>query len=586
MAKRDLLFRYLGDSKSLSKASGRAERALGGVDKKSRIAGKGMGLARGAAGKLGLVLGGAALLGGAAKAVKRAEDLNSAYAATEQIILQTGDAAGLTGKDIKDLATESSILTGIDKELILQGDNLILTFKNIKNEGAEPAREIFQRTHDIMLDLSTVMGTDAKSAALQLGKALNDPVKGLTSLQRIGVAFTDVQKEQIRGFVEAGDVAGAQGIILDELESQVGGVAVATADSTAKISNAWKEVQEQIGNVLLPAIDALVPAFQKVGREAPAAFEKMGDAVGAATRRWEIWNATWDDTKEAIFQVNIRMGDYQQKLEDGTAESNIFAGALVNMQKEGDAYEETIQNLIDATDISNESLGFAIDILLDGQKEYGLTAEQIAELETKQRELTLAMLAGNDPMSAFADVTGDVGDAAGDAIGPLEDMAGAEDDVANRGKDALAAVNNLKGAMKELTDPVFAAKRATEKLEETLERIQEDLVVTEDEAAELTQAWIDQQVAADKVSAGNVIAVGEATTEAMGLIREGVEITKGSYASLLTATSSDIRAFINAAQVVASTPLRVEIVASAPSKATMIRLVKQAIVSEQRRGGF
>lgn len=582
MARRDLLFRYLGDSKSLSKASGRAERALGGVDKKSRIAGKGMGLARGAAGKLGLILGGAALLGGAAKAVKRAEDLNSAYAATEQIILKTGSAAGLTGKDIRDLATDSSILTGIDKDLILAGDNLLLTFKNIKDEVGE-GRDVFDRTHDIMLDLSTVMGTDAKVAALQLGKALNDPIKGLTSLQRIGVAFTDVQKTQIRNFIEAGDVAGAQGVILDELESQVGGVAVATADSTAKISNAWKEVQEQIGNVLLPAIDAIVPAMQTIGREAPAATRKIGLGFSTAKRAvggfldvldvvtGPIFNIgdAWGDQEEVLFQVNKRMGFYTELLAEGGKESDIFVSALADLIEKGDFTVGTLDTLIEATGISADEFKDAARFALENADALGITEEHADLLKRELRKLEMG--------------TSDMSTAAGDSVGPLEDMAEAEDDVANRGKDALTAVNNLKTSMKELTDPVFAAKRATDKLEETLERIQEDLVITDDEAAELTQAWIDQQAAADKVNAGNIIAVQEASTEALGLIREGVEVTKGSYASLLTATSSDIRAFISAAQVVASTPLRVEITATQPSRSTMDRLVREALTRNGRR---
>ena len=47
-----------------------------------------------------------------------------------------------------------------------------------------------------------------------VGKALNDPLKGLTALSRIGVQFTAQQQEQIKAMVEVGDVAGAQKIIL------------------------------------------------------------------------------------------------------------------------------------------------------------------------------------------------------------------------------------------------------------------------------------------------------------------------------------------------------------------------------------
>lgn len=202
--------------------------------------------------------------------VERADEMGSLYAVTNQILEQTGGVAGRTGDEIKEMNRHLAFTTGIDKALITAGSNVLLTFKGIRDEvGA--GNDIWTRANGIMLDMATVFGGDAKSAATQLGKALEDPIKGISALTRVGVTFTDQQKDQIEAMVAAGDMLGAQKMILEALEGQVGGTAVAAADGTAKITQAWKEVQEWIGNIILPLfeklaewlIDVGIPAFER-----------------------------------------------------------------------------------------------------------------------------------------------------------------------------------------------------------------------------------------------------------------------------------------------------------------------------------
>ena len=95
--------------------------------------------------------------------------------------------------------------------------------------------------------------------AKQLGKALNDPIAGLTALRRSGIQFTKAQQDQIRTLVESGRVLEAQNLILEEIENQVGGTAEATANSTDKMKVAFSQASESIGMALLPAVEALLP---------------------------------------------------------------------------------------------------------------------------------------------------------------------------------------------------------------------------------------------------------------------------------------------------------------------------------------
>lgn len=204
------------------------------------------------------------------QAVERAELMGSAWATASQIIEQTGGAANQTIDQLKEANKQLSRRTGIDKALIASGQNVLLTFKSIANEVGD-GNDVFDRASSLMLDMSSVFGGDAKSAATQLGKALEDPVKGLGALSRVGVTFTDEQKALVKALVESGNTLDAQKLILDALEGQVGGTAEASADATDKLKNVWLDFQERIGTAILPAIEKLsswavdvaLPAFER-----------------------------------------------------------------------------------------------------------------------------------------------------------------------------------------------------------------------------------------------------------------------------------------------------------------------------------
>lgn len=209
------------------------------------------------------------------QSVAEAREAQKVGAATEQIIKSTGASANVTAKEVADLAGSLSLATGMDDELIQSGQNLILTFKNVRNEG-EGLNAIFDRTTRAAADLSAAGFGSMQSASLQLGKALNDPIRGISALSRSGVTFTEVQKEQIKGLVESGDLLSAQKIILAEVESQVGGVAEATATSGEKATTAWNNVKEAVGTALLPVLDRLLDMFSQ--RIAPALITVAGNA--------------------------------------------------------------------------------------------------------------------------------------------------------------------------------------------------------------------------------------------------------------------------------------------------------------------
>jgi len=199
----------------------------------------------------------AAMAAGAVFAFKQFEDSEKIAAQTAAVIESTGGAANVTAQRVTDLAGALSKKAAIDDELIASGQNMLLTFTNIRNEVGK-GNAIFDQATKATLDMSVAMGTDMKSSAIQVGKALNDPIAGLTSLTRVGVAFTEQQKAQIGKLVESGNRLKAQKIILSELTTEFGGSAAAQATSSAQMSVSFGNLAETIGGLIAPILEKLI----------------------------------------------------------------------------------------------------------------------------------------------------------------------------------------------------------------------------------------------------------------------------------------------------------------------------------------
>lgn len=226
--------------------------------------GKGFGKAFAIGGGLVAAVGIKGLFDGAMAEAREGQKVG---ALTESIIKSTGGAANVTAKQVGTLSGAISEKVGVDDEAIQSGANLLLTFKKVRNEvGA--GNKIFDRATKAATDLSAAGFGDMAGQSKMLGKALNDPVKGITALTRSGVTFTDQQKNQIKALVASGKTLKAQKMILKEVESQVGGAAAATATEGDKAAVALGNIKEQVGTALLPAVDSLAGTF--TGKVAPA----------------------------------------------------------------------------------------------------------------------------------------------------------------------------------------------------------------------------------------------------------------------------------------------------------------------------
>ena len=348
-------------------------------------------------GALGLTFGVQELASFTADSVNLAREQAAAEAQVAAAIQSTSNAAGTSLDELKAHAAALQSITNFGDEATLQGQGLLLTFTNIQDN--------LPRATTAMLDVATAMGTDVKSAAIQVGKALNDPIMGLSALSRSGIQFSDEQKRLIKSLVETNRVADAQTIILDELERQFGGSAVAAreADGGFKaIANSFGDLQEKIGalvmelantnegsNIAVAGIDTLggrVDAWTGIVKNAQTAWGKF-------TERFEIDGQSLIESAEDVARGLAKgmgplgefvvggaidfvkdMADRKEELDQ--AQADAAAAAQDGGDQQSQIEESTAQDL---TEIKRELADRILDIQEESNQAQARAAQDLAD---------------------------------------------------------------------------------------------------------------------------------------------------------------------------------------------------------------
>ena len=257
---------------------------------------------------------------------------------TAAVIKSTGGAAKVTAGQVAALGQALMKKSGIDDETIVTGANMLLTFRNIRNEVGL-GNKIFDRATSAALDMSVALGTDMASASKQLGKALQDPTIGLTALRRSGVTFSKSQSDLIKKLFETGHELQAQKLILKEVNREFSGSAAAQKTASQTMATAMGELAETAGELLAPAVTFLLekvtafaqflqanlgPALQAIGSWFVKLWESVGPVVTvfgrelleAAQQIWDVFKAKllptikklWDSLKPLVKVIGAVVG--------------------------------------------------------------------------------------------------------------------------------------------------------------------------------------------------------------------------------------------------------------------------------------
>lgn len=165
----------------------------------------------------------------------------------EQAILATGGALGFTTQQMREYSSELQNMTTISNESFEEAISVMATFRNVSGDA-------FKRSIELAADMSIALGTDLKGSIILLGKALNDTKIGISALTRVGITFSDEQKDLITLLTEENDLLGAQTVILDEISNQFGGQARKAiegyAGSVDQLKNSWDDAKKAMGEAI------------------------------------------------------------------------------------------------------------------------------------------------------------------------------------------------------------------------------------------------------------------------------------------------------------------------------------------------
>jgi phage-related protein len=286
--------------------------------------GKKIGVAVIAAGAGAVVLGKKLIDAG-----ERASTSNSRITQIADSMDLFGDSTSDVTKRLIDLAEATARNTGVDQNAIKETQAKLLTFAELGKTANEVGGQ-FDRATQAAIDMAAAGFGSAENNAVQLGKALNDPIKGITALAKSGVTFTEVEKDRIKELVESNRIGEAQALVLEAIEKQVGGTAAATANASDRMKVAFSQLQERLGQKLLPVfervtafmIDKVFPVLENLATKGFAKLREIIDRV----RPTVVKVAT--ALRNALQPIIERIGKW---MADNTDVVKVFFGVLAGI---------------------------------------------------------------------------------------------------------------------------------------------------------------------------------------------------------------------------------------------------------------
>ena len=248
-----------------------------------------------------------AMVGGVMQGIRAAADEQTAFMKLEAVYRATGGAVGMTVDQLRQLASQMFLLTGIEDDNFMAAEALAMTYGNISGD-------VMPRLLTVAADMAALFDGDVVSSTRNVAIALSAGEDGLMRLRRAGVIFTDEQKEMIATMMAAGDAAGAQNIILTELESRFGGTAAAAVGTfngrMVALKSAVGELWEGLGNLNIGGrtlvqwmTDGITTATSLItmSGQVDLAFESTRDEIARSA-------TTYDDYFEAQLGIAENAG--------------------------------------------------------------------------------------------------------------------------------------------------------------------------------------------------------------------------------------------------------------------------------------
>lgn len=436
-------------------------------------------------------------------------DAEAATAILNAQLERTGGVANVTADDVLNLSSKVQSYSGISDESVTAAQSLLLSFKSVRNEAGE-GNDVFTRAIELGADLTFLFETDLAGATRQLGLALASPADGLTRLTRTGVEFTDAEKELITTLQESGDILGAQTLLLDIVEGQVGDTAEAYGQTLPgqvdRATNALGDLLEVVGAAgseavgpLLDAITALAEGFFNL----PEPVQRLLGLLAAAALAFGTTAAA-----AAVLSSTLVANLVASLTAAATSiASTVAAFAVANPAFAAVAAAAALTGAVlyafggDSDDAAEASDTLTAAIRNQRDAFAGLE-QQVNELngdfvtvgaDEFNRALEAAGFTTDDLRDALAGSDADL-QAFGSALAETGEIAESERNVFS------ALANEFLGIGEEAEDGNAQFQSASGRIQATLQDLREEFRLAQDQAAVLDAVYGDAAVASDELA--------------------------------------------------------------------------------------
>jgi phage-related minor tail protein len=297
----------------------------------------------------------------------------------EAVLKATGHSAGLTFQQLQDNARDLQHNSNFGINDIERATAVLLTFRSVQGDT-------LKETIRLSADIAEVFGQDIQGAALQLGKALEDPIAGLTALRRIGVTFSASQKEVIRQLEESGHHLEAQRELLKGVEIQVGGTAqamnVGLGGAIAGAKNAWHDFlataadDQPIISTIIESLRYWQELLEAIPKTARQRLEV--ELVGVDERQKQVEGDLSPERKQYLDQFTTQSSTYRVLMGE---EKEYIA------LKEKRAYIEAAIHQIMRAEVAEQHEATEAAAKAAKDKKAELTPEQIEAAKQRAKEL-------------------------------------------------------------------------------------------------------------------------------------------------------------------------------------------------------
>ena len=297
----------------------------------------------------------------------------------------TGRASDLSVEAFKKLRNEMALMPDVSKAMASSVIGDLATMRDLSTAS-------LRGIAGVAADVAVMLRTDMPTAAKTLGKAFEDPAKGVTELNETLRIFSAQQIASIQAMSEMGDKAGAQAAMLEVLQT-------ATAGLANKGLTPLQEATKDFGNNW----DAAVSSLNGAGGTLRATTELMAGLV-----RHTSDAVTWlsrlrlPQGLEDMFKGGMNGWVYSKIVGDPKEPSTGGSTGSWGASTGGASGSWGPSN----GDVETAGWNKRIGLLREATDRYKATSDQMADLRKNAKDLGVAiaeLVAKGDGQSALAD---------------------------------------------------------------------------------------------------------------------------------------------------------------------------------------